>query len=61
MKIDKAIEILTDSIADNTLLITLEHDEAVRLAIEALKRTTALRRERLSWGYEPLLPGETVD
>ena len=44
MKIDKAIEILGDSIADNTLLITLEHDTAIKLGIEALKQLKDWRK-----------------
>ena len=60
MKIEKAIEILTDSIADNTLLITLEHDAAVKLGVEALKRVDNVHRHRAPFYWE-LLPGETED
>lgn len=58
MNIEKAIEILSDSIADNTLLITLENDQAVKLGIEALKEVDALRKVLKGLGNS-LLPGET--
>lgn len=60
MKLSKAIEILTDSIADNTLLITLEHDAAVKLGIEALKRLEQNRTLHFIPGLK-LLPGETKE
>ena len=60
MKIDEAIETLEAG----ELVYWLTGDtlgaDATKLGIEALKRTTT-RRERLSWAFEPLLPGETED
>lgn len=60
MTIDEAITILRDSIADNTLLITLEHDAAIKLGIEALKivEFTRANNFRMPLG---LLPGETEE
>lgn len=58
MTLDKAIEILKDSIADNTLLITLEHDQAVKLGIEALKAIKDVRPTDYG-AIDDLLLGET--
>ncbi|MCK4722497.1 MAG: hypothetical protein KAT75_04295 [Dehalococcoidia bacterium] len=58
MKLDEAIEILEKERHDHHSFPSDVIGQAEGLGIEALKRTIA-RRERLSWKFEPLLPGET--
>jgi len=60
MKIERAIEIKSLTREELLSIDPDEIAEADRLGIEALKRTNA-RREKLSWEFEPLLPGETTD
>jgi len=60
MKLEKAIEILTQHQKGTDPLYLPDLPDAEKLGIEALKRVIA-RREKLSWEFEPLLPGETVE
>jgi hypothetical protein len=59
MTIDEAIKILTILESRSTNNSTMFKKDALKLGIEALKRVNT-RREKLSWEFEPLLPGETT-
>ena len=59
MKIEKAIEILTHLSLGYNLSSPQEHNDAVKLGIEALKELEVLRDTAL-FGNWKLLPGETV-
>ncbi len=59
MTIDKAIYILQDISTYQVTAKTPTSRLAIDLGIEALKRVN-IRREQLSWKFEPLLPGETT-
>ena len=58
MNLQKAIEIQEVELKTAELQTDPDFYNALKLLIEAGKRTIA-RREELSWKYEPLLPGET--
>ena len=60
MTIEKAIEILTYSSEHNTMLITGDEKDALRLGIEAMKRLNECRLADYMI-REDLLPGETKD
>ena len=59
MKLKEAIEDLEIQVRVQQTIDNPRRAEALKLGIEALKRTHA-RRERLSWKLESLLPGETT-
>ena len=58
MKLDKAIERLQDSLDHNTILITRDDKDAIKLSIEALKWRKHDEREVPNWASCPL-SGET--
>ena len=60
MNLKRAIQILSADESDRHPDTNPEVNEATKLGIEAMKRTKA-RREKLSWSFEPLLPGETEE
>ena len=60
MSLEEAIEILTLSKTCAYEGDSKDLEDAHQLGIEAMKRTSQ-RRENLSWKFEPLLPGETID
>lgn len=60
MTIDEAIKETTIHLAEGNVPHTKKLEAALMLCIKALERTST-RRERLSWEFEPLLPGETDD
>ena len=58
MNLEKAIEIQKDILVRGSMIDDPDDRDAIKLGIEAGKRTIQ-RRENLSWKFEPLLPGET--
>ncbi len=58
MKLKTAILVLTIHNEHNPDITATDREQANQLGIEALKRVE-VRRENLSWKFEPLLPGET--
>jgi len=60
MKLKKAIEI-NNSVAKGSVIYPYsEIRKAAKLGSEALKRVE-VRRDMLSWKFEPLLPSETTE
>ncbi len=60
MQIDKAVKLLTYSSEQNTMLITGDDKDALKLGIEALEAYAQARRSGLPLRCE-LLPSETKD
>lgn len=60
MKLEKAIEILSDSANRGITTFNQDYKDAQRLGIEALKRVQAYKKAHASLHYEPM-PGETED
>jgi len=58
MTIDEAIKTLTEILDDEESMWEPDGANALQLGIESLKRVN-VRRDHLSWKFEPLLPGET--
>ena len=59
MPIDKAIELLNDLFHLETEDLTANHDNAIKLGIEALKRLQKARQIWVLPALLKLLPGET--
>lgn len=59
MTIPKAIEILSDSANHNTILLTQDDKDALKLGIEALRRIQ-YQRTMAAPIHQPLLKGEHI-
>jgi len=60
MKLDKAIETLKLYISPTTPSLMPDHDDALKLGIEALKRIQVIRGYP-HYQWKQLLPGETEE